>query len=417
MAEAELPKNEEQRRRALYSYDLLDRDVDPVFDNIIRIAADVCDVDISVIALIDHDRQYFLARNNMKPRETPRAIAFCAHAILEPHTTFEIENATTDPRFKDNPLVTGEIGVRFYAAHPLTTTEGHALGGLCLIGKKPKKLNDVQRNTLRNLADIIMTLFEARKAELKAANQLIVAKEVAEAANNAKSQFLSSMNHELRTPLNSIIGYSQLLQHETFGPLGHEKYNQYIDSINLSGNLLHSLIGDILDISKIDAGEMIIDAEDIQIENMLDECIKVVSSRSEHADITLSTEIAQNLPTFSGDELRIKQIVLNLLSNAIKFTPKGGRVLVRSNINDKGGLMISIDDTGIGIASSNIAKVLEPFSQVRDHSAQIHEGTGLGLTLSKSLTELHGGTLTIDSKLGKGTSVTLHFPPERTISD
>jgi len=167
MAKAEIPHNEEGRLRALYSYDLLDHDVGPVFDDIIRIAADVCDVEISVIALIDADRQYFLSRNNMKPRETPRVIAFCAHAILEPHMTFEIENATKDPRFKDNPLVTGEIGVRFYAAHPLTTDEGFALGGLCLIGKEPKTLSDVQRNTIRNLANIIMTLFEARKKEIE----------------------------------------------------------------------------------------------------------------------------------------------------------------------------------------------------------------------------------------------------------
>jgi len=184
LAEAELPENEEGRLRALHSYDLFDRDVDPVFDDIIRIAADVCDVDISVIALIGDDRQFFLARNNMKPRETPRAIAFCAHAILEPHTTFEIENATKDPRFKDNPLVTGEIGVRFYAAHPLTTDEGYALGGLCLIGKKPKKLDEIQRKTLRHLADIIMTLFEAHKAEMQAAHQRNITEEaLAESGN------------------------------------------------------------------------------------------------------------------------------------------------------------------------------------------------------------------------------------------
>ena len=163
MAEARIPENEEDRLHALYSYDLLDRDLDDVFNTIIKIAADICDTEICVIALIDRDRQYFLARKGMKPRETPRAIAFCAHAILEPDKIFEIPDATNDPRFHDNPLVTGEIGVRFYAALPLVTPEGLAIGGLCLIGKTPKSLKDTQRDTLRNLGKIIMALFESRK--------------------------------------------------------------------------------------------------------------------------------------------------------------------------------------------------------------------------------------------------------------
>ena len=172
MAEAKIPENEKDRLLALYSYNLLDRDLDVVFDVIINIAADICDCEIAVIALIDRDRQYFAARRGMKPRETPRAIAFCAHAILAPDTIFEIPDATSDPRFHDNPLVTGEIGVRFYAAQPLVTKEGFALGGLCLIGKKPKSLNDLQRDTLRNLGNIIMTLFDSRTSSLAAADQL-----------------------------------------------------------------------------------------------------------------------------------------------------------------------------------------------------------------------------------------------------
>ncbi len=185
MASATIPDNEQERLRALRSYDLLDRDVDDVFEAIIRTAADVCDVDICVIALIDRDRQYFLARKGMEPKETPRAIAFCAHAILDPEKTFEIPDATKDPRFADNPLVTGEIGVRFYAARPLTTPEGYAIGGLCLIGRKPKILDDVQRQTLKDLGDVIMAFFESRKAALATTKSLEEAKEKADLANGA----------------------------------------------------------------------------------------------------------------------------------------------------------------------------------------------------------------------------------------
>ena len=207
MAEAKVPECEQDRLQALYAYDLLDRDSDAIFDTIIRIAADVCQTEISVIALIDRDRQYFFARNGMSPTETPRAIAFCAHAILEPGVTFEIPDATKDPRFVDNPLVTGEIGVRFYAAQPLTTPDGYAIGGLCLIGKTPKTLNDIQRNTLRGLADVIMTLFESRKAAATSAKFLVEAKHAAEGAlayAQGQKRQLHLQNDHFQAALNNM---------------------------------------------------------------------------------------------------------------------------------------------------------------------------------------------------------------------
>lgn len=166
MAPAPLPENEAERLAALRSFDLLDQECDPAFGRIIKIAADVCDVEISYIALIDEERQFFFARNGMEPTETPRAMAFCAHAILEPNALFEIPDATQDPRFCDNPLVTGEIGVRFYAARPLTTGDGLAIGGLCLIGKSPKTLTGKQRSTLENLGAVAMNMIMTRKNAL-----------------------------------------------------------------------------------------------------------------------------------------------------------------------------------------------------------------------------------------------------------
>ena len=223
MAEAKKPENEEERLKALDDYRLMDSASAPVFDDIIRIAADVCDVDISVIALIGDERQYFLARNNMKPKETPRAIAFCAHAILEPHTTFEIENATRDPRFKDNPLVTGEIGVRFYAAHPLTTEDGYALGGLCLIGKKPKRLTDVQRDTIRNLANIIMTLFDARKKEMEDAAEQ---KKIEDALVESEERFRALVdNLPSFVSLKDIKGYHHLTNRRYGEIFGYDQHS------------------------------------------------------------------------------------------------------------------------------------------------------------------------------------------------
>ncbi len=206
MTQAKIPENEQERLSALYSYDLLDRDVDAVFDTIILTAADICDVDISVIALIDHDRQYFLARNGMKPRETSRAIAFCAHAILEPGKTFEIPDATKDSRFADNPLVTGEIGVRFYAAQPLTNHEGYAIGGLCLIGKEPKTLNDIQRQTLKNLGSVTMALIETRKSMIAHTNSLKeVEAHLIQEVEKAKAALAELASHKEAQDEHSIV--------------------------------------------------------------------------------------------------------------------------------------------------------------------------------------------------------------------
>ena len=416
MAEAARPENEQERLDALHSYDLVDREVSPIFDTIIRIAADVCDVEISVIALIDDDRQYFLSRNNMKPTETPRAIAFCAHAILEPHSMFEIENATEDPRFKDNPLVTGEIGVRFYAACPLTTAEGLAIGGLCLIGKQPKSLNETQRATLKNLANVIMSLFEARKVDAEIARELHEAKKVADAENTAKTNFLSIMSHELRTPLNAVIGYSDILQSELFGPLGHENYREYVDAIKVSGDHLYNLIGEILDISRIDMGELELDDTRIDVTEAVNECLTIVQDQADRGEVDLVVGVDPEFPALLGDELRFRQIILNILSNAIKFTPKRGRVSVDMNMADDRGLVLVVSDNGCGIAPEQMDRVMEPFGQVREDPKLYQKGTGLGLPLSRGLVELHGGTLALESKPDVGTTVTATFPARRTIA-
>lgn len=413
MAEAPKPAREKERLDALYAYDILDREVEPVFDQIIRIAADVCDVDISVIALIDDERQFFLARNNMKPKETPRAIAFCAHAILAPHETFMVENAPADPRFADNPLVTGEIGVRFYAAQPLTTEEGLAIGGLCLIGKKPKILTELQINTLRSLGNVIMNLFEARKSSKQAEISLVHAKEAAEKANRAKSYFLSTMSHELRTPLNSVIGYSDILKMEAFGPLGNERYRAYSEAIHTSANHLHTLIGDLLDISKIDAGHMDLHEALVDAAKVMRVSVGIVEGQAAAKNQTIEHHSFDNAPALYGDEGRIKQVVLNLLTNAIKYTPEGGAIVCRMAMCPGGGLTISITDNGIGIERKDISRILEPFEQVNNSSLSAQHGAGLGLALSKELMQLHGGSLVIDSTPGEGTTVTLTFPEER----
>lgn len=236
------------------------------------------------------------------------------------------------------------------------------------------------------------------------------ARKVAESANQAKSVFLANMSHELRTPINAINGFSEIIAGEFFGPVGTKKYREYATDIHDSGKLLLSLINDILDLSKAEAGKMIIDPEVVIISDIIERGVRLVKNIANKSNITLSTDVADKLPAFFGDERFLLQILLNFLSNAVKFTPQGGRVTVHASITNTGNLKLAVEDTGVGIEQKNITKVFEPFGQGEDPSKQNINGTGLGLPLAKHLVELHGGRVELTSQPGIGTTITAYFP-------
>lgn len=258
---------------------------------------------------------------------------------------------------------------------------------------------------IRGIIQDISTRKEAEEA-------LRVAMKQAETANLTKSEFLANMSHELRTPLNAIIGFSEMIKEAMFGPL-ENKYREYAKDINDSGGHLLGIISDILDLSKVEAGELDIEDEGVDVAGAAAVCNTMVSGRAKEAGVALTFDIATAFPTLYADPLRLKQILLNLIGNAIKFTPKGGQVTVTGYSTDKGAVVLAVKDTGIGISRDDIPRVLEKFGQIRTGHTQAHEGAGLGLALAKSLMERHGGTLEIESEVGKGTTVTIMFPPER----
>jgi two-component system, sensor histidine kinase and response regulator len=243
---------------------------------------------------------------------------------------------------------------------------------------------------------------------------LTEAKETAERANRAKSDFLATMSHELRTPLNSIIGFSELVLAETMGPLGNEQYRGYIGTVLESGQHLLQLINDILDLAKAEAGKLILQEEDVDPHSAVESACRIMNHRLQEFGLTLVNRLPKNLPSLRTDELKLKEVLLNLLSNAVKFTPPGGRIEISTSV-DASGLGITVADTGIGIAPEDFDKVFEPFGQVDGTLSRRHAGTGLGLPLVKAIMELHGGSLRLESEVGVGTRVTAQFPPERVI--
>jgi two-component system, cell cycle sensor histidine kinase PleC len=237
----------------------------------------------------------------------------------------------------------------------------------------------------------------------------------AEAANEAKSQFLTIMTHELRTPLNAIIGFTDLMQSGAFGKIAPPRYGEYIIDINNAANQLLSIINDVLDMAKIEQGKMVLQDEPIDIKSLIDTVMRVFSERAEAGRLSLSSALPAETITLSADQRALRHILLNLLSNAIKFTPPGGDVAVRLTVLADGGVELAVADTGIGMTEDHIKVALTPFAQVENAFTRKYDGTGLGLPLVKSLVELHGAALKIDSRLGAGTVVRIGFGAARVL--
>ena len=267
-----------------------------------------------------------------------------------------------------------------------------------------------------------------RTAELRTANaaleteihererielELRVAKERAEVASRAKSEFLGMMGHELRTPLNAVIGFSELLRSEAMGPLGNDQYRAYAEDIHVSGTELLTRINDILELTKINADDFSLHEEPLDVTEAVESVLSVIAPKAAAAELELDARLESGLPALRADLRAVKQILLNLLSNAIKFTPAGGYVAVGAALDDEGRLVLEVRDTGIGIEPEHLDRVLQPFSQIDSSLARRFEGTGLGLALTHRLVEMHGGHLDFASERGAGTTVKVVFPRER----
>jgi signal transduction histidine kinase len=263
----------------------------------------------------------------------------------------------------------------------------------------------------RYIVGVISDISERKRIE----DALFAAKVQAEDANRAKSQFLANMSHELRTPLNAVIGFSEIIKDELLGTINQQRYREYAEDIHKSGVHLLDLINDVLDLTRVEAGKYQLHEEVCDLSRTITDGVRLLREVAACKELCMRMAVPSDLPFLLADERSLRQIVLNFLSNAVKFTPQGGDVEIGARLDDKGAIVISVADTGIGMKPDDIPHALSPFRQLEHSFARKYEGTGLGLPLAKALIELHQGSLQVDSEPGTGTTVSARFPAHRTI--
>ena len=319
----------------------------------------------------------------------------------------------------DQPVTDGRAGAREVELHDgrwlqlseRFTSDGGSVVTAADITAIKQKEAERQRATER--LHVTITELEDREEKLsQLARKYEVAMTRAEAANQAKSEFLANMSHELRTPLNAINGFSEIMAGEMFGPLGDPKYKGYAADILKSGQHLLSLINDVLDMAKIEAGKLTLHYETVSLKEVVEDAARLMRGKIAEAGLSLLVD-APEIPEIEADYRGLKQVVLNLISNAVKFTPDGGSIVVALSREDDDRVRVAVTDTGIGIAAQDLARLARPFEQVEGQHSKTTQGTGLGLALTKSLIELHGGGLSIESEPGRGTTVSFDLPIRR----
>lgn len=398
MKQASIPSNEKERLESLVSYHIMDTVSEKEFDNITAIASEICQTPISLISLIDENRQWFKSHHGIAAQETPREYAFCAHAILNPQEAFQVFDAQKDDRFFDNPLVKEAPHVIFYTGIPLINQEGQALGSLCVIDHKPNKLNESQLNSLRALSHQVVQLLELRKANQK----LLALQSELEHKNEALEQFASVVSHDLKSPLNNIIGFSHELQNDYAENLD-EYGKDCIKYITESADHLKKFIDNILAYYKGDA-IVLHEKEEIDLVEFIHATIHYLC-----VEKGVEFEYPKNSRKIQVNKTALEQLLINLITNGIKYNDNLKPLIKIDFQEDETFYYFSVKDNGRGISSKNREKIFELFNNLGQPDREGNMSTGIGLTTVKKLVEKLGGTIEVASKPGEGTTFSFNL--------
>ncbi|MEM9345572.1 MAG: ATP-binding protein [Planctomycetota bacterium] len=400
MPAAPLPKDESSRIASLISCQVLDTEPEDRFDDLTTLASRLCEVPVALVSLVDEDRQWFKSHYGIDVEQTPRDHAFCGYVILQDEPLI-INDATKDPRTADNPLVTGEPGIRFYAGVPLRLSNNAAVGTLCVIDTQPREISSTQVKDLEAIAKQVVTQLELNRVNGQLAASLVATRK----ANESKSLFLANMSHEIRTPMTAILGFSDLL----LDPASSESDKRSAaQTIKRNGQHLLALINDILDVSKIEAGRLEIESVQTPLGRLLSDVAELLGQRARDKSLAFDVGIDGSIPSsIMTDPTRLKQALVNLAGNAIKFTEVGGVAITARYLPEQQQLVFEVKDTGIGMTPQQMGKLFKPFSQADASTTRRFGGTGLGLTITSQIARILGGQVDVSSEPGQGSTFTM----------
>lgn len=387
MRAAPVPKDEELRLAALRRYDVLDSAAEQAYDDLSLLAKTICGTPIALISLVDEHRQWFKSKQGLSANETPRELAFCAHAILDDQV-FEVPNALADERFSDNPLVTDAPAIRFYAGAPLVTHDGYRLGTLCAISDEPKRLTDQQREALQALSRQVMYLFELRLHNVELRQ-----------ADDSKHRLFATVSHDLRAPFGVIQGCAERL-HSRLDRLSHEQIVDVSERLLRASKSAFNQLDLLLEWAQTQMRAMTFSPEPVDLHKVVDEVMAALDPKLSGKAVKLNNAVANSI-TVNADPIMLRSVIHNLVTNGMKFTPCGGSVTVSTRCQGD-AVTVRVADTGVGMSEQTLAKFIHDGALNSTRGTQDETGFGLGLILVREYLAYHDSRLIVTSAEGLG---------------
>lgn len=406
MIKPTIPENEIERLKDLESYQILDTLPENDFDEITQLASQICGVPISLISLIDKNRQWFKSRRGLEIEETPRDYSFCGHAINEQEKVMIVKDSRIDERFHDNPLVTGDPNIIFYAGVPLVSSKGNSLGTLCVIDEIPRDLDQSQISALKALGNQLGKLLEYRISLF----QLNASEKKLKEINSTKDKLFSIIGHDLRGPIGGVKTLVELLL-SNIEKTDSDKVKEMLEVIHTSTNSTYELLENLLTWAKSQQNGVIFTPEKISVRLMVNQTVDLFKELLERKGLAINCDITEDVIVFADKDMLLT-VLRNLISNAIKFSSKGDVIQVFSE-KKKTDVVISIKDEGTGIKAENISKLFKKSEHVSTYGTDGEKGTGLGLLLCQDFIEKHGGKISVDSELDQGSTFKFALPCEK----